>query len=58
MLKSYAANPETATPLDTASLDCGEKRGRIILAGSGPGHPDLLTRATHKAILTAGKSVV
>jgi len=30
-----------------------EKKGRIILAGSGPGHPDLLTRATHKAILTA-----
>lgn len=28
-------------------------RGRIILAGSGPGHPDLLTRATYKAILSA-----
>lgn len=27
--------------------------GRIILAGSGPGHPDLLTRATHRAILAA-----
>lgn len=29
------------------------KRGRLILAGSGPGHPDLLTRATYKAILSA-----
>ncbi|KAK4247004.1 tetrapyrrole methylase [Corynascus novoguineensis] len=27
--------------------------GRVILAGSGPGHPDLLTRATYKAIQTA-----
>ena len=27
--------------------------GRIILAGSGPGHPDLLTRAVHQAILSA-----
>lgn len=31
----------------------GTSTGRIILAGSGPGHPDLLTRATHKAIQTA-----
>jgi len=28
-------------------------RGRIILAGSGPGHPDLLTTLTHKAIQSA-----
>ena len=34
--------------------DVGEvKRGRIVLAGSGPGHPDLLTQATHKAIQSA-----
>lgn len=29
------------------------KMGRIVLAGSGPGHPDLLTQATHKAIQCA-----
>lgn len=29
------------------------KQGMIILAGSGPGHPDLLTQATHKAIQAA-----
>ncbi|KAG2421436.1 hypothetical protein HFD88_005411 [Aspergillus terreus] len=27
--------------------------GRIVLAGSGPGHPDLLTRATYNAIQNA-----
>ncbi|KAK3900885.1 putative uroporphyrinogen-III C-methyltransferase [Staphylotrichum tortipilum] len=27
--------------------------GRVILAGSGPGHPDLLTRATYKAMQSA-----
>jgi uroporphyrin-III C-methyltransferase len=54
VLKSYAANSSTSTPLDIAQLDIrSEKRGRIILAGSGPGHPDLLTRATYKAILSA-----
>ncbi|KAL4973739.1 tetrapyrrole methylase [Aspergillus desertorum] len=30
-----------------------EKRGKIVLAGSGPGHPDLLTRATYNAIQSA-----
>ncbi|TVY22437.1 Uroporphyrinogen-III C-methyltransferase [Lachnellula hyalina] len=48
VLKSYGS---------TAALDStkgsAEKKGRIILAGSGPGHPDLLTRATHKALLSA-----
>ncbi|KAE8443615.1 hypothetical protein EG329_001548 [Mollisiaceae sp. DMI_Dod_QoI] len=54
VLKAYASNTSTTSPLETQQL---EKRtvtkGRIILAGSGPGHPDLLTRATHKAILTS-----
>lgn len=33
-----------AAPLNT---------GRVVLAGSGPGHPDLLTQSTHKAIQSA-----
>jgi len=53
VLKSYASNPSTTTPLDPTNLSRTQKKGRIILAGSGPGHPDLLTRATHKAILSA-----
>jgi uroporphyrin-III C-methyltransferase len=35
------------------SLPVERRGGRIILAGSGPGNPDLLTRAAHKAILSA-----
>ncbi|KAI0203401.1 tetrapyrrole methylase [Astrocystis sublimbata] len=53
ILQSYEATtpPELAT---TPTLVNGHSRkGRIILAGSGPGHPDLLTRATHKAIQSA-----
>ncbi|KAF2773841.1 uroporphyrin-III C-methyltransferase [Teratosphaeria nubilosa] len=39
--------------LNPATLDARHNRGRIILAGSGPGHPDLLTTATLKAIRSA-----
>lgn len=48
VLKSYGAPSSLES---TKSVP--EKKGRIILAGSGPGHPDLLTRATHKALLSA-----
>ncbi|ROV95455.1 hypothetical protein VMCG_08496 [Cytospora schulzeri] len=58
VLKSYpggSANIEVG-PLDGGGVGfvpTSSRRGRIILAGSGPGHPDLLTRATHKAIQAA-----
>jgi uroporphyrin-III C-methyltransferase len=39
--------------LDPATLDARQGQGRIVLAGSGPGHPDLLTTATLKAIKSA-----
>ncbi|TDZ19787.1 Uroporphyrinogen-III C-methyltransferase [Colletotrichum orbiculare MAFF 240422] len=52
VLSSYTAVAEAARVSAVAKTGLA-KRGRIILAGSGPGHPDLLTRATHKAIQTA-----
>jgi len=47
-----ASFPDTPT-LTPTSLDVKKRKGRIILAGSGPGHPDLLTTATLKAINSA-----
>lgn len=51
ILRSYVGNGEGSKTAAAA----GERvvPGRVILAGSGPGHPDLLTRATYKAIQTA-----
>ncbi|KKK16491.1 hypothetical protein P175DRAFT_0457058 [Aspergillus ochraceoroseus IBT 24754] len=51
ILQAYSAGKENIT--DTNSIQFSEKRGKIVLAGSGPGHPDLLTRATYKAIQNA-----
>lgn len=60
ILQSYkeeAALPATSSDqapvLSIATLDARQARGKIILAGSGPGHPDLLTTATLKAIRSA-----
>jgi len=55
ILQSYTStNPQFSTaPLDPTTLDKRRRKGRIILAGSGPGNPDLLTLATHRAIQTA-----
>ncbi|KAI1779186.1 uroporphyrin-III C-methyltransferase [Hypoxylon cercidicola] len=50
ILQSYE-DMRPAEPIGKpAATDTPASRGRIILAGSGPGHPDMLTRATHKAM--------
>ncbi|RKU43214.1 hypothetical protein DL546_000430 [Coniochaeta pulveracea] len=46
-----SANSQQDQLIEQQSLP--SKKGLLILAGSGPGHPDLLTRATHRAILSA-----
>jgi uroporphyrin-III C-methyltransferase len=51
LLAYSAASPSSG--ISASTLDSRRLTGRIILAGSGPGSPDLLTRATHKAILAA-----
>ncbi|KAK4236101.1 hypothetical protein C8A03DRAFT_45850 [Achaetomium macrosporum] len=55
VLRSYPGGQGPgATGNSTSTFRLGNgQRGRVILAGSGPGHPDLLTRATYKAIQTA-----
>uniref|UniRef100_A0A0B7K007 precorrin-2 dehydrogenase n=1 Tax=Bionectria ochroleuca TaxID=29856 RepID=A0A0B7K007_BIOOC len=59
IFKSYPGTPEKGTgtinsgPNPNPNSSPPSKQGKIILAGSGPGHPDLLTQATHKAIQAA-----
>lgn len=54
ILQAYSSSSPHGPPLDTANLDSRLlPKGRIILAGSGPGSPSLLTLATHRAIQTA-----
>ncbi|KAK8043422.1 uroporphyrin-III [Apiospora rasikravindrae] len=53
ILKSYEGVNAPESIGRPAAKSNPTARGRIILAGSGPGHPDLLTQATHKAIQTA-----
>lgn len=49
ILKSYPGSSDVKR--DPVSPQ--KRIGTLILAGSGPGHPDMLTQATHKAIQSA-----
>jgi uroporphyrin-III C-methyltransferase len=51
ILEAYSSGSGTAN--GTNGLDTPSRKGKIVLAGSGPGHPDLLTRATYNAIHNA-----
>jgi uroporphyrin-III C-methyltransferase len=52
VLQSYpGTNPAGLSDIGKSTLNA--RKGKILLAGSGPGHPDLLTQATHKAIQSA-----
>ena len=55
ILQSYTTSSDLVPPpLDAMSLDTRSRpKPQIILAGSGPGSPSLLTLATHRAIQTA-----
>ncbi|KAJ5758813.1 hypothetical protein N7520_005969 [Penicillium odoratum] len=50
ILQAYSSGNTTQ---ETPESNVVSRKGTIILAGSGPGHPDLLTRATYKAIQNA-----
>ncbi|EXJ81201.1 uroporphyrin-III C-methyltransferase/precorrin-2 dehydrogenase/sirohydrochlorin ferrochelatase [Capronia epimyces CBS 606.96] len=57
ILEAYRSPAETPAPCSGATNDLlppsGSQKGTITLAGSGPGHPSLLTIAAHTAIQTA-----
>lgn len=49
ILKAYSSVNGDARDVNGVTT----RNGKIILAGSGPGHPDMLTRATYHAIQSA-----
>ncbi|GMG04030.1 unnamed protein product [Aspergillus oryzae] len=51
ILQAYSSGKNSLD--STNGLGHLEKKGKIVLAGSGPGHPDMLTRATYNAIQNA-----
>ncbi|CAF9930912.1 MAG: hypothetical protein HETSPECPRED_007744 [Heterodermia speciosa] len=54
ILRAYSSTSPEGPPLNISNLESRiQPKGRIILAGSGPGAPSMLTLATHRAIQTA-----
>ncbi|EFX02262.1 siroheme synthase [Grosmannia clavigera kw1407] len=53
LLQAYSETVSDDRTVDGTAPATSASTGTIILAGSGPGHPDLLTRAVHQAILSA-----
>ncbi|EER38739.1 siroheme synthase [Histoplasma capsulatum H143] len=53
ILGAYRSASGKASSTLESGLLLPPKKGKIILAGSGPGHPDLLAKATHNAIKNA-----
>jgi uroporphyrin-III C-methyltransferase len=53
VLKAYSPNGSSTHDKLPSTLVSTQNQGRIVLAGSGPGHPDLLTLATYRAIQSA-----
>ncbi|KAG2110697.1 uroporphyrin-III C-methyltransferase, partial [Suillus clintonianus] len=47
---SYSTHAPIESSLHNLTLFPPPKKGRILLVGSGPGHPSLLTIATHNAL--------
>lgn len=54
ILQAYSSTAPSPSPLDAVTLDARiVPKPQIILAGSGPGSPALLTLVTHRAIQNA-----
>lgn len=51
ILQAYSSAKTDPSHID--GIELSPRRGSIVLAGSGPGHPDLLTQATYHAIQKA-----
>lgn len=53
IIDTYKSTSTSDLSSTTERSEIWPTKGRIVLAGSGPGHPDLLTKATYDAIFNA-----